>query len=183
MNSEMEVQGSQMKLTRRSVLSAVVACMMAPVRFAAGDDSVRSHFRLCAGCGNKRSCCQVCRLVEEEKSVKVTCWGMECEEIVLPSPSTRGCEHCETVCVDCQKKGGEWKEGEAKEEKVIAKPKAFVWTKWIPGKAGYTTTHRKLMKKTETKKVPSFKWVVEDLCDECRREAEKKNSEASSASK
>ena len=28
-------------------------------------------------------------------------------------------------------------------------------------------TKKKLMKKTETVTVPSYKWVVEDLCDNC----------------
>jgi len=28
-------------------------------------------------------------------------------------------------------------------------------------------TRKKLMKKTVTKKIPSYKWVVEDLCKEC----------------
>ena len=29
------------------------------------------------------------------------------------------------------------------------------------------TTKNKLMKKVETKKIPSYKWVVEDLCGKC----------------
>jgi hypothetical protein len=45
-------------------------------------------------------------------------------------------------------------------------PRKFVWTDWIPGGA---TIHsrKKLMKRTVTRMVPSFKWIVEDLCEQC----------------
>lgn len=38
---------------------------------------------------------------------------------------------------------------------------------WIPGCDPEIVTKRKLMKKTITKTVPSFKWVVEDACPQC----------------
>jgi hypothetical protein len=44
-----------------------------------------------------------------------------------------------------------------------------VWYDWIPGCAGGITTKNKLMKRTVVKRVPTYKWVVEDLCDGCER--------------
>jgi hypothetical protein len=51
-------------------------------------------------------------------------------------------------------------------ESPQTKPKRFVWTEWMPTRATMFTRH-KLMKKTITKNVPSYKWVVEDLCPHC----------------
>ena len=46
-----------------------------------------------------------------------------------------------------------------------------MWTEWLPTKATmYTRT--KLMKKTITKTVPTYKWVVEDLCPHCQSRCE-----------
>jgi hypothetical protein len=50
---------------------------------------------------------------------------------------------------------------------ICVQPKKLVWTTWLPGCGRDIVTKRKLMKKTVTKSVPSFKWVVEDLCTEC----------------
>jgi hypothetical protein len=36
----------------------------------------------------------------------------------------------------------------------------------MPGRA-HVYTRKKLLKKTVTTKVPSYKWVVEDLCSRC----------------
>jgi len=55
---------------------------------------------------------------------------------------------------------------------ICAKPKRIVWTSWLPGCGGDVYTKRKLMKKTMTKSVPSFKWVVEDRCPACIRKCE-----------
>jgi hypothetical protein len=41
----------------------------------------------------------------------------------------------------------------------------------MPGSAK-VHTKKKLMKKTVTKKVPSHKWVVEDLCDNCAQHSQ-----------
>jgi hypothetical protein len=38
---------------------------------------------------------------------------------------------------------------------------------WGPGGEGRIYTRTKLMKKTVTRKVPGYKWVVEDLCPSC----------------
>lgn len=111
----------------------------------------------CAHCGCQATCRKVCRLVCEDKSVEVVCWGIKCEEFCVPNPGCEKCQHCETVCPDCRTKAGEPKSGS----------KPFVWSTWVPGGAKMFTKN-KLMKQTVTKKVPTYKWVVEDLCAECR---------------
>lgn len=107
------------------------------------------------GCGD---CCKVCRLVREDKKITVTCWAMKKEKFCLGGPSCPGCEHCEMVCDE--------KTGDPKAP--CAEPKRMVWTEWIPNCHARMFTKNKLMKKTVTKSVPSFKWVVEDLCGECK---------------
>jgi hypothetical protein len=67
------------------------------------------------------------------------------------------------VCDDC----------ECGPDAVCSKPKAFVWYDWIPGCSKHIYTKKKLMKKTVVKTVPSFKWVVEDLCPRCVGECDK----------
>jgi len=56
-------------------------------------------------------------------------------------------------------------------------PKRFVWMDWFPGGAKiYTRT--KLMRKTENVTVPSYKWVVEDMCPECTAKLDAKSTPA-----
>lgn len=118
----------------------------------------------CAHCGCNAPCEKVCRLVKHEKKVEVVCWGCKCEDFAISKPSTPGCEHCEEVCVP--------KAGAAGDDVVCSQSKSFVWREWIPGCGATILTKRKLMKRVETKKIPSFKWVVEDLCPRCEAAAE-----------
>jgi hypothetical protein len=84
--------------------------------------------------------------------------GILDEDFCLPKHNKPNCEHCKMVCTDC--------DAPCDPKAPYVGPKRFVWTDWIPGCA---TMHcrRKLYKKVETQKVPSFKWVVEDLCPHC----------------
>jgi hypothetical protein len=117
----------------------------------------------CAHCGCAAPCQKVCRLVCEEKKVDVFCWGCKCEEFCLPCHSKPGCRHCETVCNDCATCDPKVPQSE---------PKRFIWSDWFPSGARiYTRT--KLMRKTDTVTVPSYKWVVEDLCAECTARVER----------
>jgi hypothetical protein len=122
--------------------------------------AIRAHGAdgCCAHCGCACSCQKVCRLVCEEKKVDVICWGCKCEDFCVPGHSKPGCQHCEEVCGDCDKP--------CDCTAPYAKPKNFVWNEWIPGCAKILTK-KKLMQKIVTKKVPSYKWVVEDLCPQC----------------
>jgi hypothetical protein len=113
----------------------------------------------CAHCGCVTECHKTCRLVTEEKKVEVVCWGCKSEDFCVGCHSEPGCMHCEEVCGACDFPKGTGQ--------ICVKPHAFVWREWIPGTARIHTK-KKLMKKSITKKVPSHKWVVEDLCPTCR---------------
>ena len=115
----------------------------------------------CARCGCGGRSQQVCRLVPQEKKVDIVCWGHKCEDFCLEGPSTPGCKNSEEVC-DFGDEG--------KADAPCSLGKRFVWTEWCPSWAKIHTK-KKLMKRTVTKKIPSHKWVVEDLCDECAAKA------------
>jgi hypothetical protein len=112
----------------------------------------------CSGCGCSVGCQKVCKLVCEEKKVEVVCWGCKCEDFCVPGPSCRGSQHCETVCETC---------GDKESEGICVEPKAKVWYEWIPGCSAKKYTKTKLMRGVTTIKVPSHKWVLEDLCADC----------------
>ena len=97
-------------------------------------------------------------MLHQQKDVEVICWGCKCEPFCVPGPGCPTCRHCQCVCPNC--------EGGCDPEKVHSQAKRFVWTDWVPSFAQmYTRT--KLMKKTEKVKVPTYKWVVEEVCCDC----------------
>jgi len=112
----------------------------------------------CARCGCAGECRKVCRLVCEEKTVNVTCWGCKCEDFCLGGPSHLECRHAEEVCDFC--------DAPTKAGMPVTLPKTFAWNEWCASWAK-VRTKTKLVKKVVAKKVPSQKWVVEDLCSEC----------------
>jgi hypothetical protein len=136
---------------KRYASALALAALMVAVGAAEGGE--------CCHCGCHAPCHKVCRLVCEEKKVEITCWGCKCEDFCVPCPSRPGCTHCEIVCDDCAQPEGEG-------HPVISKPMPFVWREWFPCKAERYTT-KKLMRRTVTKKVPSYKWVVEEVCGGC----------------
>ena len=140
--------------TRRTVLFTGVALLLK-------SPAVFGNVLHCCRCRSHGSCKKVCRLVREEKKVEIICWGGKCEDFCLPGPSKKGCKHCEEVCATCDA---------CSKDGVSATPKTFVWYDWFPGCANDIRTKKKLMKKVVTKRVPSYKWVVEDLCGDCRRD-------------
>lgn len=109
----------------------------------------------CTDCHCTCPCEKVCRLVKEDKKVTVVCWGCQCEDICLPGRSQRGCAHCEEVCNETA-------------SDTCSAPKSFLWYAWIPGCPKEYITKKKLMRKSVIKTVPSFKWVIEDVCPTCR---------------
>jgi hypothetical protein len=112
----------------------------------------------CALCGCSKPCQKTCRLVCEEQEIEITCWGCKREDFCVPGPSKPGCRHCEMVCGKCEE--------EDDQNAPYSKAKRFVWTYWMPSRAS-VHSRKKLMKKTVTKTVPGYKWVVEDLCEYC----------------
>lgn len=133
------------------VVAALVLCAVAAIAHA-GDR--------CDDCGCQACCQKVCRLVVEAKKVEIVCWGCKCEDFCLPGPSCRGCKNCEGVCNFCDEKDA---------KAPYAEPKKFVWYDWVPNPCADVFTKKKLMKKTITKTVPSYKWVVEEVCPDCEQ--------------
>lgn len=142
-----------MKMKAASAFLGSVATMALLAVVAAADGDC------CSRCGCREPCEKVCRLVCEQKKVEVVCWGAEREDFCVPCPSKAGCKRCETVCEPC--------ETTKDDEHITSKARKFVWFEWFP-KGAKTLTKTKLMKKVETKTVPSYRWVVEDLCADCR---------------
>lgn len=110
----------------------------------------------CAGCGRQCDVAKVCRRVEDRKKITVTCWGLAEEDFCVPGPSIPECEHSEDVC----ETDGCCLHGCAR---------SLVWIDWLPSDRASLFTRRKLRKKTVTKTVPAYKWVVEDRCASCRK--------------
>lgn len=144
-------------VTRRSAANILFSGLTAAMGTAiVGTNTSDAGVLGCLRCGCRdQKCGKVCRLVKEDRKITTTCWGMKDEDFVVPAPSTPDCKYCETVCQPDPKTG------------ICSSPKKLVWTSWIPGCGGDVMTRHKLMKKTVTKSVPSFKWVVEDLCPKC----------------
>jgi hypothetical protein len=142
----------------------------------------------CDRCGCKSNCRWVCKLVREEKKITYTCWGIAEDKFCVGSPSKVHCRERELVCEecsttsekehDCKKKAPEKIDSS---KSVSTGPSIWAWKTWCPGDSAQVFTKRKLMKKTETKTVPSFKWVVEDLCAECRKGSQQPSHDAQEA--
>jgi len=124
-------------------------------------ERIHAATRFCAHCGGSDGCQKVCRLVCEKKKVTITCWGCKEEDFCVPGPSSLASKHCETVCVD-----------DLDPKSPCVEPKKYAWNEWFPGNCAKVYTKKKLMKRTITKSIPSFKWVVEDLCPQCEAQCE-----------
>ena len=85
----------------------------------------------------------------DTKEVKKVCWDVKCEDVCVPGPSC--C--CGEVCK--QDECGCWS-----------------YKIWKPN-CGYVKTRKVLVKKEVTRKVPSTKWVVEDVCQHCKTPADR----------
>lgn len=134
--------------------------------FVAGlQPSVSASEGCCDHCGSdSRRRRKVCRLIKEDRKITTTCWGISCEDFCVPGPSTPKSKHCETVCSP-----------HPDNQDVNICPKRLSWTSWCPKCGPELFTKRKLMKRTITKTVPGFKWVTEDLCQECQAHIEPVN--------
>ncbi|MBL8850775.1 MAG: hypothetical protein JNG89_13930 [Planctomycetaceae bacterium] len=145
----------------RAILTGILAIILlsGPNSGRAGDEdcvAARPGDGCCDHCGGRSGVRKICRRVDEQKKVTITCWGCDEEDFCVPGCSTPGCEHSEDVC-GCS-------DGCCRSLWV----RPFVWTEWTPSDCASIFTRKKLMKRTVTKTVPSYKWVVEDLCSSCR---------------
>jgi hypothetical protein len=106
----------------------------------------------CAHCGRECECRSVCHLKCEKKKVTKVEFSCECEDFCVPCKS----EKCGTQC-ECKSVEGLC--GGCKEiccEKPVYRPTSAV-----------IHTRKKLVKHEVTKEEPSYKWVVEKVCDGC----------------
>lgn len=145
-------------LRRLSALLSAALLLQVLTSLAISSLAAHDGAKNCLHCQRHSACTKVCRLVCEEKKVEVTLWGCETEEFCVPGPSSPGGEHCESVDSKSEK---------GLNQKVCSQPKKFVWTAWTAGCAK-VFTKKKLMKRTTTKTIPSYKWVVEDVCEKCQ---------------
>lgn len=109
----------------------------------------------CEQCGHECKTSRVCHVIVEMKKVPKTCYSCECEDFCVPGPSKRCGRAPEPDDSAC---------GE------LCLQERWYWN-WIPGCAK-VYKRSKLIKKVTQVEVPSFKWVVEDLCPECRAKAQ-----------
>lgn len=114
----------------------------------------------CNQCGCQAQCRKSCRLVCEMKDVKRVCYSCKCEDFCVPGPSCRcgevcECDPCSSAC-GCKCLGCLFGDG-----KVCR-------TIWKPSCEARMFTRNKLYKYEISKKVPTYKWVVEYHCDACQ---------------
>lgn len=149
--SSLQTASSRRALLLQAYSLAVALGLACPTMAAAGH---------CSHCQQRHSCRKVCRLVRKDRTITVTCWGCREEDFCMPGPSQRKCRHCEAVCNSASDTCD-----------VCAQSKRLVWTEWLPGSRAHLMTRRKLMKRTVTRTVPGYQWVVEDLCAACESTA------------
>lgn len=145
------------KIMRNALIPFTIPPLIVVFAFIGLAVQARGGLRCCARCGCDDGCQKICRLVCENKKIEITCWGCKHEDFCLPGPSKPGCKYTDVACDECDPKG------------PYVQPKTYSWIDWIPGCCGKIYSKNKLMKKTVTKSVPSFKWVVEDLCPQCEQ--------------
>ncbi|HEY2826911.1 MAG TPA: hypothetical protein VGJ04_04865 [Pirellulales bacterium] len=118
---------------------------------AAGD--CRDGF--CDHCGCQAHCQKVCHPVCEWKDMKETVYGCRCQDVCIPGRSEEGCtkvDECNPYnCPLCHD----------------YKP---LYTLWKPAECARIRSVTTLVKYEVTHKVPTYKWVVEYCCDNCRHD-------------
>ncbi len=87
--------------------------------------------------------------------MQVVVWGIKHEDFCAPDPSCPDHDHCEEITP-------------APSRPIHAVSPRSSAGPIGPGSCGSVYTKKKLMKKTVTKTIPSYKWVVEDLCPSCQ---------------
>ncbi len=113
---------------------------------------------VCGHCGCDRGCVRVCRLVRETKEIEVTFWACCDEDVCVPGPACRGRER--SVAIEVQGP----QDGDCNCIGCLCQ--RLSWHRWSPGKATIKS-RKKLYKKTVTREIPTYRWVVEDICPAC----------------
>ncbi len=108
-----------------------------------GKDAKDARDGRCDVCGSDRFVCPVCVPRKTEKKVKKVCWGVKCDVVCVPGPSTWCGWKCERD--DC----GCWS-----------------YPVWRPNCA--ELIERRLPEKREvTRVIPTWEWRVEERCSAC----------------
>lgn len=113
--------------------------------------AARAMADCCEHCGCDCGCRKVCHLKCDVKKVTKVEYSCECEDFCVPCRSEKvgyKCEcHCKECLLGCR---------EHCCEKPVYKPTGAI-----------LHTKKKLVKHEVTKEVPTYKWVVETVCDDC----------------
>jgi hypothetical protein len=139
--------------TVRSFAAVLVALLAAAAATpATAEDS-------CCHCGGGCKVRKMCRLVCETEVIKDYCYGCECEDFCIPDHAKRGCLHCDGCC-------GELEDCDCCSQRPWCK---LEWFNWCPTCAKPKCV-KKLVKYEISREVPSYKWVVETVCEGCCQE-------------
>jgi len=135
---------------RTVLLSIVVASLLASVAVAADSRKAPPCCDQTPDCCSRCGVRMVCKVVCEMKTVKKSCWVVECEDFCVPMPRcTLGCK------TGCGKKScggcGDSCCGDSCDS--TGRP-------MVPPKCGKVRTRKKLVKKEIACKVPVYKCVV-----------------------
>jgi hypothetical protein len=138
-------------VTRRNILELLLclSAALATPQFASAEN------RACSHCGCTTHCRAVCRCVPSTEEKKETCFECKCEDFCVPGPSIFCGRKCEAMPLP---------------ESECGCPQncCISWNVWKP-RCAQVRTKRVLVVHEVKKEVPSHKWEVEYLCDECRQ--------------
>lgn len=127
-------------------LLATLALVLLPAAPAAAKGE------LMFGCWTRPACGKVCKLVCETTTLTSTCYGAECDQLCVPSPSCPGCKHCAACCGTC-------------EPGLACLPKClFCWRDWCPTGCATPISVKKLVKYEAEREVCWYHWEVVDAC-------------------
>src|SRR5690606_31438164 len=113
--------------------------------------------RACSQCGVETCCRAVCRCVPSTEEKKKTCYECKCEDFCVPGPSVWCGRKCESIPYGDEESCGCANGG-----------CTLIWNLWKPCGCAQVRTRKVLVAHEVKKEVPSYKWEVEYLCDECR---------------
>jgi hypothetical protein len=128
------------------LLSALALVFVPSTRAAANGE-------LMFGCWTRPACGKVCKLVCENTTLTVICYGAECKQICVPGPSQPGCKHCAACCGEC-------------EPGVACPPKCeFCWRDWCSCGCAQPRSVKMLTKYEAQKEICWYHWEVVDGCN------------------
>lgn len=137
-------------MTRRQTLQLLV-CLCA---LLAGPSALSAKDCECANCGVTACCRAYCRCVPSTEEKKETCFECKCEDFCVPGPSIFCGRKSEAISLPENECG-------------CAGKCCISWNIWKP-RCAQVRTKKVLVVHEVKKEVPSHKWEVEYLCDECR---------------